>query len=806
MLYPVEIIEYKDEPQFRLAHSRVTLNPALTHLFDLPATFEEQLLSLLPTGELNLATPGLLAKDLVEKIPHLDLTLFTEFPKLHTAAEMKAVPLQDKPVLLPASALLLVEKSKNVAGLLHELDKLIERPLESFPPSLQAFLGETISTPSPEITDLELNFAPASLSPAQNSLLNSANEQPLTVCHGPPGTGKSFTVSAAALDQLARGQSVLIACRSDEAAAVIEAKINELTPANQLVMRAGRSKHLNKLKKLLDQLLATRPSPPPLSSIPEVEFKKQSRHLGRLHIKLQKRVESELKAAPLFHTPLKGPWQKIRHWRHRRTVHKKPSLSRLLSQIVSEQFKRLKILESYNKLKHERHRQKHLSLQKSRTTLKRYREAIGRRMPSSQERELLDLDLDTLVDYLPIWVTTTDDIHRVLPLKPGVFDLVIIDEATQCDLASALPILYRGKRALITGDPQQLRHLSFLSENRLSTLGKKHQLPVDIQESFHFRRISFLDRALEITAGTDSLHFLDEHFRSLPLLISFSNQHFYQGNLHCMREVETLTHQNEESAILIHPSKGSRNQQGANEEELKNVFHYLREILNQQTSGTPLTVGFLSPFRAQVDLFQKQIQENFTLAEQHQLLHQHQLIAGTAYSFQGAERDVMLISTVLDSDSPSAARRFLERPDVFNVSITRACHQIQLFTSISTNELPLDSLFSKYLRHASQQKHLDRAKKEKTSIIIEIEDLFRNEGWELLATVLEVAGMPIDLLFKKENRLIAIDLIGTPDHLGQAVSIEKTLLLKRAGLPLYPLSIAELQTRGKEILTEMLAQ
>jgi hypothetical protein len=63
---------------------------------------------------------------------------------------------------------------------------------------------------------------------------------------------------------------------------------------------------------------------------------------------------------------------------------------------------------------------------------------------------------------LPIWIVTSLSARRALPLSPALFDLVIVDEASQCDIPSALPLLYRARRALIIGDPHQLRHISTL--------------------------------------------------------------------------------------------------------------------------------------------------------------------------------------------------------------------------------------------------------------------------------------------------------------------------------------------------------
>ena len=61
------------------------------------------------------------------------------------------------------------------------------------------------------------------------------------------------------------------------------------------------------------------------------------------------------------------------------------------------------------------------------------------------------------------WAVTSLSARGRIPLEPGYFDLVVIDEASQCDIASALPLLYRAKRSVVIGDPMQLRHISKLT-------------------------------------------------------------------------------------------------------------------------------------------------------------------------------------------------------------------------------------------------------------------------------------------------------------------------------------------------------
>ena len=401
LLYPIEVLNHEEGPELRINYGRVTLNPALFSLFEIPASFETKVLSLIPNGELNLATPGLLAKDLAHYIPELDITPVNSFPQLLSLAEVKACKNLTNPVLLPTAALILTEQSKNVAGLLHELEALLTHPTAEFPPALQALLGQPVFT-SDEIKGSPTDdHSPTQLSPSQQQLLRSADEHPLTVCHGPPGTGKTFTVAAAALDQVARGNAVLIACRSEEAAAVIQSKLEQTLPQDQIVIRAGRSQHLSKLKGQLDQLLGTHATPPPLASAPEGKLRRLNKVLTKLRKHLKNRLHSEYQVASLFHSPPIGIWQKLNRWSHCQSLKRAPLLSQIVRKIIQTQDERLRLLSVHNEVVYQRNLQDHLSSPASRKILLAYREAIGRRAASTQERELLAVDLKTLLNYLP---------------------------------------------------------------------------------------------------------------------------------------------------------------------------------------------------------------------------------------------------------------------------------------------------------------------------------------------------------------------------------------------------------------------
>ena len=77
---------------------------------------------------------------------------------------------------------------------------------------------------------------------------------------------------------------------------------------------------------------------------------------------------------------------------------------------------------------------------------------------------------------IPCWAVTSLSAKGKIPFEPGIFDIVIFDEASQCDIASAMPLLYRAKSAVVIGDPKQLTHISSLSKGQDIKLLQKNNL------------------------------------------------------------------------------------------------------------------------------------------------------------------------------------------------------------------------------------------------------------------------------------------------------------------------------------------
>ncbi|GAB3843099.1 hypothetical protein GCM10029963_17210 [Micromonospora andamanensis] len=145
----------------------------------------------------------------------------------------------------------------------------------------------------------------------------------------------------------------------------------------------------------------------------------------------------------------------------------------------------------------------------------------------NRRRELLaTLDAEALVRALPLWVGTVADVEDLLPPAAGMFDLVVLDEAAHIDQLRAAPVLARARRALVAGDPRQLRFVSFVSDADVTATLHRHGLE-RFTDRLDVRRAS----AFDVAAGAAPVTWLGEHHRCAPHLIGFSARRFYDDRL-----------------------------------------------------------------------------------------------------------------------------------------------------------------------------------------------------------------------------------------------------------------------------------
>ena len=370
-----------------------------------------------------------------------------------------------------------------------------------------------------------------------------------------------------------------------------------------------------------------------------------------------------------------------------------------------------------------------LSDPQKRRRLMIHSKSLVSRKANLQNRVLEKEDFKPLLTAFPCWCTTTYAISSSLPLKPAMFDVAIIDEASQCDIASCIPVLFRAKKAIIVGDDKQLPHLSFLEKAKEQSFLNQYGIDDKYQLMWRFRDNSMFDLA-NYYSTTPVL--LDEHFRSPSPIIGFSNQEFYGGKMKIMSP--DLDNKN---ALELRIVKDGRVDYDAtrNTPECEEVVKTIQEIIiNDKNNEKPVSIGVISPFRAQVDLIKKAILKVFD----GDTILRHGIDVGTAHTFQGDERDIMLLSWTFAPNSHSQSLIFAQKPNLFNVAITRARHKLINFISRDINELP-EGILRNYLEYVRKIQNSD------------IKDTFKNNFEKEVFSAIKEEFPTLD----KENKIKA---------------------------------------------------
>lgn len=418
-----------------------------------------------------------------------------------------------------------------------------------------------------------------------------------------------------------------------------------------------------------------------------------------------------------------------------------------------------------------------------------------------RQNEILETeDFKPLLDAFPCWCTTTYAISSSIPLKPGMFDVAIIDEASQCDIASCFPVIFRAKKAVIVGDDKQLPHLSFLEKAKEQSFMNQYGIPDKYQLMWRFRTNSMFDVSDYYSMNSIML---DEHFRSLPPIIDFSNKEFYGGRIRIMRKDKVGDKVLELVQVPDGKIDGNITRNLPEIEAVAKVLHELIVEDERQNPKKPVTIGIISPFRAQVD--QLKISVSKVLSDH--MLKKHQVEIGTAHTFQGDERDIMLISWAFADNSKNQSLTFLQKPNLFNVAITRAKNRVINFISHDTSTLP-DGHFRNYMSYIKEYNEHRKAVLDykldesiyKNELEREIANILRKFGKTVIAGA-NIANLSADLVF--DNTIVEVDgMEDTPKE--KIFGMRKQAILERSGYQVKHVSFREWQNSQEACLNNIL--
>jgi AAA domain len=286
----------------------------------------------------------------------------------------------------------------------------------------------------------------------------------------------------------------------------------------------------------------------------------------------------------------------------------------------------------------------------------------------------------SLTRALRIWMGTLGDVDDLLPPVAGLFDLVLVDEGSSTEQTIAASSLLRARRAVVVGDPRQLRHVSFLSDATIGEALERHGVDPSDRSQLDVRRNSLFDAA----AAACPVVMLDEHFRSAPHLIDFVARSLYGG----LPYVATRTPITETiDCVHVKRTNGTREQGGVVRAEIDAVVASLRRLPSNVRS-----VGVITPFRAQADALEEAILASFNAND----LVRMGVRVGTVHSFQGNERDIVFCSLgIVDGDANGWS--FASDPHLLAVMLTRARTSMTIISSCTPDAV---SVLGQYVANA----------------------------------------------------------------------------------------------------------
>jgi len=706
--------------------------------------------------------------DKLQSYIDIDITALEQLPLLNTEEHLKKEVKKESLKLHPCFSIGIIEKPKSNRGVLNELDEIKE--LKLYNNTLHSLFAEKTLLDKQVVDRSSTIYVPSNLSAAQLDVIYGTRAADATVVIGPPGTGKSYTIASMAIDMVYQNKSVLICSKSDQAVNVLQHKIVTDLGVKGLSIRAGVGRSFKSvLKKKIESILHFKQHNVNNQEIElkEKKIKTLQNRIDEIEEEIQLREDTELKNGAFLAKDDFSFLDKIKKkYLSYKTLNELPFW--MLIDVLKDKIEqRSQLIKSLITLKYKS--KIGLLLKEKRAVFQDLLAFIKSRDHKKRTDLLKVIDFNLVLEALPIWITKSADISEVLPLQKDMFDIAIIDEASQCDIATMIPILARTKKIVVVGDPKQLKHISFLSINSLEKTANNYGFTHG-KEVVNYRMYSFLDYLLHKTTSQNNIHFLDEHYRSMPSIIKFSNERFYDGNLKVMADFKI-----HETTSAIHwvACKGSKNKKGVNVEEAEQLLKDIKELIEKETylsANASTSIGILSPFRDQVDYLTKKIEE-FDLLH----LKKHKIIVGTPFSFQGEERDAMFISFTIDDETSKSVFQYLDREDVFNVSITRAKDKQYLYYSFTPKNFKNDYLLMDYFYESKSFKNTYLETGYKDDFALKVYDELLNLGVDKENIVVNytLAGYLLDVVLTHKNRVICIDLIGYPGVLEKTFSINQ---------------------------------
>ena len=251
----------------------------------------------------------------------------------------------------------------------------------------------------------------------------------------------------------------------------------------------------------------------------------------------------------------------------------------------------------------------------------------------------------------PVIITTCISAHKIGEPEP-LFDMTIMDEASQCNVAISLVPIIRGEKLMLVGDPQQLNPVILLGE----LINRKLRRRYHVAEEYDYRKNSIYKTYLACDAVSDEV-LLRSHYRCNREIIGFNNKKYYNSKLQiCSKSKEP------EPLVYVDVKSDRAGIKNTSPAEVDEVIAYAKQ-------NTDKSIAVITPFVNQRALIEQAIKEN----------HLENLVCGTVHAFQGDEKHVVLFSTALSDRTNVGTYQWLKNnKELINVATSRAKDKLVL--------------------------------------------------------------------------------------------------------------------------------
>lgn len=276
----------------------------------------------------------------------------------------------------------------------------------------------------------------------------------------------------------------------------------------------------------------------------------------------------------------------------------------------------------------------------------------NRTIRSAFTKDSLWKDSGSFLKEYPLILSTTHSLRSCANTN-YLFDYVIMDEASQVDIVTGALALSCAKNAVIVGDDKQLPNVvSSSTAEETSRIFKKFSL----HSAYHYAENSMLSSIIKLFNNVPRT-LLIEHYRCHPKIIGFCNQKFYNN------ELIVLTEENgrDKPLLVYKTAKGNHARGHYNQRQIDVI---MQEILPERgIDDSKQSVGIISPYRSQKDKMKDALGER-------------NIEVDTVHKYQGRERDVVILTTVVNE-----VNEFVDDPNLINVAVSRAVDQLIVVVS-----------------------------------------------------------------------------------------------------------------------------